>query len=231
MKRGHGIAPPRHGPQSLWQQRRPGPAVPVPLLPPSQHWGAVDAPSGDLWCPLVSPAGWESSVLPTRRQARRGWAFYSLPPGWHNSAPPLGELSPQATERAPFKKRGLSKGGISPPFGIKLYKTVPLPRLRGNSFRRGLGAGGGQGGGYHKTFPAGETGVGLSKLSYPAGETEAAPSPEAGNKKEGRSIVYSPSGWYDNAPTLLRCGCAAFKAARLCLALCKLFVKSLTKNF
>ena len=40
-------------------------------------------------------------------------------------------------------------------------------------------------------------------------------SAESGNKKEGRSIVYSPAGWYDNAPTLLRCGCAALKAVEL----------------
>ena len=73
---GHGIAPPRHGPQSLWQQRRPGPAVPVPLLPPSQHRGAVDAPPGNLWCPLVSPAGGRVRCCP--RAGRRDGGGLSI---------------------------------------------------------------------------------------------------------------------------------------------------------
>ena len=74
--------------------------------------------------------------------------------------------------------------------------------------------------------------------SKPAGETGGGPHPvrlpfyaESGNKKKGRSIVYSPSGWYDNAPSLLRRGCAALKAVELRSTPRKLFVKSLTKNF
>ena len=74
------------------------------------------------------------------------------------------------------------------------------------------------------TEPAGETGVGCTLGGSPF-------SAESGNKKKGRSIVYSPSGWYDNAPTLFSRGCAARKAAGLCPATRKLFVKSLTKNF
>ena len=81
--------------------------------------------------------------------------------------------------------------------------------------------------------------MGFRKLPQPKGETGGGPHPgrlpfyaEAGNKKEGRSIVYSPSGWYDNAPTLLRRGCAALKAAgALPPHPHKLFEKSLTKNF
>ena len=68
----------------------------------------------------------------------------------------------------------------------------------------------------------------------PAGEVGAAtPSPEGDNKKEGRSIVYSPAGWYDNAPTLLSRGSAARTAVggRGPPATRKLFEKSLTKNF
>ena len=58
--------------------------------------------------------------------------------------------------------------------------------------------------------------MGLSKLSYPAGETTVAPSSaKSGNKKEGRSIVTSPTGWYDNAPTLFFSGCAADRVAGL----------------
>ena len=56
-------------------------------------------------------------------------------------------------------------------------------------------------------------------------------SAEASNKKEGRSIVYSPAGWYDNAPTLSRRGCAALKVVELRSTPRKLFEKSLTKNF
>ena len=62
------------------------------------------------------------------------------------------------------------------------------------------------------TEPAGETGVGTANPAHTAGETGAATSSaESGNKKAGRSIVYSPSGWYDNAPSLSRRGCAALK--------------------
>ena len=57
------------------------------------------------------------------------------------------------------------------------------------------------------------------------------PSAEAGNKKEGRSIVTSPAVWYDNAPTLSHGGCAALKVVGLCPTPHKLFEKSLTKNF
>ena len=82
------------------------------------------------------------------------------------------------------------------------------------------------------TEPAGETGVGTANPAHTAGETGAATSSaESGNKKEGRSIVYSPAGWYDNAPTLFSRGCAARKAVELRSTPRKLFVKSLTKNF
>ena len=82
------------------------------------------------------------------------------------------------------------------------------------------------------TEPAGETGVGTANPAHTAGETGAATSSaESGNKKEGRSIVYSPTGWYDNAPSLSRRGCAALKVVGPCPTPHKLFVKSLTKNF
>ena len=76
-------------------------------------------------------------------------------------------------------------------------------------------------------------GVGLHKADSPAGETGVStPSAKPNNKKKGRSIVYSPTGWYDNAPTLLRRGFAALKAAgALPPHPHKLFEKSLTKNF
>ena len=86
--------------------------------------------------------------------------------------------------------------------------------------------------------PAGETRGWVALVSSkPAAETRGwassragLPSAEASNKKEGRSIVYSPPGWYDNAPTLSRRGCAALKAAGLRPATRKLFEKSLRKN-
>ena len=37
--------------------------------------------------------------------------------------------------------------GAATPFGIRLYKTVPLPRRRGYRYLLGMGAGGGKGGG------------------------------------------------------------------------------------
>ena len=69
-------------------------------------------------------------------------------------------------------------------------------------------------GGYHKAFPAGERGPS---------------SVRAGNKKEGRSIVYSPAGWYDNAPTLFCRGFAAFKVVELRSTPRKLFEKRLLR--
>ena len=67
--------------------------------------------------------------------------------------------------------------------------------------------------------------MGTANPAHPAGETRGwassrvgLPCAEASNKKEGRSIVYSPTGWYDNAPTLFSRGCAALKAAGLCPA-------------
>ena len=77
--------------------------------------------------------------------------------------------------------------------------------------------------------PAGETGVGSTQVRSPHPKSRSAlqrrdfPAPRGhapgrrggtlrrGGKqdKKRRSIVYSPPGWYDNAPTLLRRGCAA----------------------
>ena len=58
------------------------------------------------------------------------------------------------------------------------------------------------GGGAHST-----------RASRQARSGQPPPSPGTDNKKEGRSIVTSPPGWYDNAPTLSRRGCAARKTA------------------
>ena len=56
-------------------------------------------------------------------------------------------------------------------------------------------------------------GTGLSGDS--AGGKWAQPQRKTSNKKEGRSIVHSPAGWYDNAPTLSHRGCAARKVVEL----------------
>ena len=53
-----------------------------------------------------------------------------------------GVIALAMTEGAPLA--GVLKGGNAP-FGIKLYKFLPLPRQRGSDLRRGLGAGGGRG--------------------------------------------------------------------------------------
>ena len=112
--------------------------------------------------------------------------------------------------RAGYLKTGVQGDGVPLEILLNIKIKSPLPRQRGNRYLLGLGAGG-AGGGIH---------LGQSP-----------PGAKAGNKKEGRSIVTSPAGWYDNAPTLLRHGCAALKAAGLCPATRKLFEKSLTKNF
>src|SRR5699024_4069652 len=112
----------------------------------------------------------------------------------------------------------LSKGGAdAPPFGIRLYNFLPLPYCKGTDYsfvplREGV---------RQRRWPASSDrpsrqarpGGGPCQICA-TGAMGAAPSPGTGNKKEGRSIVTSPAGWYDNAPTLSRRGCAALKVAR-----------------
>ena len=186
----------------------------------------------------------EGFSCPARARARRdggGHPWLSL---WES-------CRRQPTERAPLKKGVIKGGGIASPFGIKLYKTVPLPRLRGKIYLHGMDAGGGVSerrwrsaanrsqlplrsalNGRHRRpapEPAGETGVGSTQVRSPHPKSRSAlqrrdfPAPRGhapgrrggtlrrGGKqdKKRRSIVYSPPGWYDNAPTLLRRGCAA----------------------
>ena len=78
----------------------------------------------------------EGFSCPARARARRdggGHPWLSL---WES-------CRRQPTERAPLKKGVIKGGGIASPFGIKLYKTVPLPRLRGKIYLHGMDAGGG----------------------------------------------------------------------------------------
>ena len=79
--------------------------------------------------------GWASHVL-SARQARAGRYL----------APPLGELSPQATERAPFKKGGCQRGAARPPLELNYItfspsRTVKVQVIAIAPLREGAGGG------------------------------------------------------------------------------------------
>ena len=77
---------------------------------------------------------------------------------------------------------GCQRGALRPPFGMRLYKFVPLPRQRGNGLRYGLGAGGGRGWASQILLTRqARQGVGPLKLSQSAGEVEAEPASGSAN--------------------------------------------------
>ena len=87
-------------------------------------------------------------------------------------------------------------GGFASPFGIRLYKTVPLPCRKAIFLRKCLCMGGGERAPValcrEPTEPAGETGVGLQKTYSPAGESgELSPQATEGAALEARFIETS----------------------------------------
>ena len=126
--------------------------------------------------------------------------------------------------RAGYLKTGVQGDGVPLEILLNIKIKSPLPRQRGNRYLLGLGAGGAGGGHQIACPPSRRDGGGIHPGRPPS-------SAKTGSKKEGRSIVYSPAGWYDNAPTLSHRGCAALKVVELRSTPRKLFVKSLTKNF
>ena len=79
----------------------------------------------------------------------RGSLIYTLiPKGEDGCLPPL--ITPHSRGLPRYREattiEGVHKGGgFASPFGIRLYKIIPLPRQKGNSFHHSLGAGGGRG--------------------------------------------------------------------------------------
>ena len=101
------------------------------------------------------------------------------------------------------------------PLWNEIIDIIPLPRLQGTIYLQGMGAGGGVGGGCHKTCP-------------PAGEAEAAPAQKlATRKRAGALFTALRAGMTMLLPS--RRGFAALKAAGLRPATRKLFGKRLLR--
>ena len=100
---------------------------------------------------------------------------------------------------------------MSPPFGIKLYNFLPLPRLRGYIYLHGMGAGGGRGwvsqnypnqqarpeGGYHNISPPGWQERGIPpRLRKPSPKTPVSERTEriGGFPAPGRAAPHLTSG-------------------------------------